>query len=85
MGFRNNFGLEHNGVSQLAIDAPVGSSINKGYPQITKDNIEEILGITLTDEEKEKMGKSWSTDTSNIIVEKCMEKVLLLMEMQKPE
>ena len=74
MGFRNNFGLEHNGISQLAVDGPIGSSINKGYPQITKDNIEEILGITLTDEEKEKMGKSWSTDTSNIIVEKCMEK-----------
>lgn len=76
MGFRNNFGLEHNGVSQLASDgfAPKGSAIDGGYPQITKANIEEVLGITLTEEEKAKMGGSWSTDMSNIIVEKCMEK-----------
>ena len=76
MGFRNRFGLEHDGVSQLAGkgSAPKDSSIKEGYPEITKDNIEEVLGITLTDEEKAKIGKNWKVDTSNIIVEKCMQK-----------
>ena len=76
MGFRNRFGLEHNGVNQLAGDgsAPVGGAQSGGYPEIKKDNIEKILGITLTDEEREKMGATWATDASNIIAEKCMEK-----------
>ena len=76
MGFRNRFGLEHNGVSQLAGDgsAPVGGAQSGGYPEIKKDNIEKILGITLTDEEREKMGATWATDGSGIIAEKCMEK-----------
>jgi len=76
MGFRNRFGLEHNGVNQLAGDgsAPVGGAQSGGYPEIKKDNIEKILGITLTDEEREKMGATWATDASGIIAEKCMEK-----------
>ena len=76
MGFRNRFGLEHNGVNQLAGDgsAPVGGAQSGGYPEIKKDNIEKILGITLTDEEREKMGATWATDGSGIIAEKCMEK-----------
>ena len=76
MGFRNRFGLEHNGVNQLAGDgsAPVGGAQSGGYPEIKKDNIEKILGITLTDEEREKIGATWATDASNIIAEKCMEK-----------
>ena len=76
MGFRNRFGLEHNGVNQLAADgsAPVGGVQSGGYPEIKKDNIEKILGITLTDEEREKMGATWATDASNIIAEKCIEK-----------
>ena len=76
MGFRNRFGLEHNGVSQLAGSgsAPTGGVQGGGYPEITKKNIEEVLGITLTDEEREKMGATWATDGSGIIAEKCMEK-----------
>ena len=76
MGFRNRFGLEHNGVNQLAADgsAPVDGAQSGGYPEIKKDNIEKILGITLTDEEREKMGATWATDASGIIAEKCMEK-----------
>ncbi len=76
MGFRNRFGLEHNGVNQLAGEgsAPVDSVVKGGYPQITKENIEKVLGITLTEEEKAKMGASWATDSSGIIAEKCMEK-----------
>lgn len=75
MGFRNRFGLEHEGVSQLAAkgSAPKDSKVNGGYPEITKDNIEEVLGIKLTDEEKAKIGKNWKVDTSNIIAQKCME------------
>ena len=76
MGFRNRFGLEHNGVNQLAADgsAPTGGAINGGYPEITKKNIEEVLGIKLTDEEREKIGATWATDGSGIIAEKCMQK-----------
>lgn len=76
MGFRNRFGLEHNGVNQLSAEgsAPVGSAIDGGYPEITKANIEQVLGITLTDEERSKMGATWSTDDSNIIAQKCMQK-----------
>ncbi|CZE49889.1 fumarate hydratase [Campylobacter geochelonis] len=76
MGFRNRFGLEHNGVNQLASkgSAPVDSAVDGGYPQITKANIEEVLGITLSEDEKARMGASWSTDASDIIAKKCMEK-----------
>ena len=76
MGFRNRFGLEHNGVNQLAADdsAPIEGYLKGGYPEITKANIESVLGITLTEDEKDKMGASWATDGSGIIAEKCMEK-----------
>ncbi len=75
MGFRNRFGLEHDGVDLLAGkgSAPKDSNNKNGYPEITKDNIEEVLKIKLTDEEKSKIGKNWKVDTSNIIAEKCME------------
>ncbi len=76
MGFRNRFGLEHNGVNQLAAmgSAPEQGAVNGGYPEITKKNIEEVLDIKLTDEEREKMGATWATDGSGIIAEKCMQK-----------
>ena len=73
MGFRNRFGLEHNGVSQLADPSVTvqGSTIKGGYPEITKENIEKVLGIELTAAEKEKMGANWKVDFSGIIQEKC--------------
>lgn len=73
MGFRNRFGLEHNGISQLADESVTiaGSKIKGGYPQITKNNIEKVLGITLSKEEKEKMGSSWSMDYSGTILKYC--------------
>lgn len=74
MGFRNNFGLEYEGENLLAKNAPINSPIDTGYPQITKDNIEKVLGITLSAQEKEKMGAIWSYDDSNIIATKCIEK-----------
>lgn len=73
MGFRNRFGLEHEGSSQLA-DSSVtvkGSKVAGGYPEITKENIEKVLGITLTEEEKAKMGANWKVDHSGLIQEKC--------------
>ncbi len=76
MGFRNRFGLEHDGVSQLAGEgsAPKDSANPDGYPEITKDNIEKVLGIKLSADEKKRIGKNWKVDTSNIIAEKCMER-----------
>ena len=75
MGFRNRFGVEKDGVDLLAGkgSAPKNSSNKDGYPEITKDNIEAVLGITLTEDEKAKIGKNWKVDKSNIISEKCME------------
>lgn len=73
MGFRNNFGLEYEGESLLAKNAPLHSLISTGYPQITKANIEELLNIRLTAREKELMGASWAMDESNIIATKCIE------------
>lgn len=75
MGFRNRFGLEHDGQDLLAGagSAPIGSNNKDGYPEINKDNIEEVLKIKLTDDEKSRIGKNWKVDTSNIIAEKCME------------
>lgn len=75
MGFRNRFGLEHNGQDLLSAkgSAPKGSKVKGGYPEITKENIEKVLNITLTAEEKAAMGANWKVDTSNIIAQKCME------------
>jgi len=75
MGFRNRFGMERDGEDLLAGkgSAPVGSNNKDGYPEITKDNIETVLGITLTEDEKSKIGKNWKVDTSDIIAQKCME------------
>lgn len=75
MGFRNRFGLEHEGVNQLADDSVTvkDSKVKGGYPEITKDNIEQVLGIQLTADEKAKIGANWKVDISGIIQEKCRE------------
>lgn len=74
MGFRNRFGLVHDGHDLLAArgSAPKNSANPNGYPEITAKNIEKVLGITLSAEEKKKIGANWKVDTSNIIAEKCM-------------
>lgn len=76
MGFRNRFGLEHDGHDLLAGagSAPKNSAKKDGYPEITAENIEEVLGIKLTADEKKRIGKNWKVDTSNIIAEKCMQR-----------
>ncbi len=75
MGFRNRFGLEHEGNDLLASDDVTikGSKIKGGYPEITKENIEKVLGITLTEDEKNKIGSNWKMDFSGIIQAKCRE------------
>ncbi len=75
MGFRNRFGLEHDGHDLLAGNgsAPKDSNNKDGYPEINSKNIEKVLGIKLSESEKNKIGKNWKVDTSNIIAEKCME------------
>ncbi len=75
MGFRNRFGLEHDGVNLLAgeTSAPVDSKVPGGYPEINAKNIESVLGITLTEDEKKRIGKNWKVDISGIIAQKCME------------
>ena len=75
MGFRNRFGLEHDGQNLLAgkNSAPKESSNKDGYPEITAKNIESVLGIKLNEDEKNRIGKNWKVDTSNIIAQKCME------------
>ena len=73
MGFRNRFGLVHDGVSQLAGVGIKDAKVKGGYPEITAKNIEKVLGIKLTESEKKKIGKNWKVDTSGIIAAKCME------------
>ncbi len=74
MGFRNRFGLVHDGVNQLAgpLATLKDAKVQGGYPEITKDNIEKVLGIKLTDFEKKVMGKNWKVDISGLIAKICM-------------
>jgi len=73
--FRNRFGLERNGVSQLAADgvANPGSKVNGGYEEF-KDTSFEKFGIELTEKEKEAIkGRNWKTDLTGIIARKAVE------------
>ena len=75
MGFRVRWGTEKDGVNLLSGEgsAPVGSSIRRGYDEITAANIES-MGIRLTAAEKEKVkGKNWKTDMSGILTAKALE------------
>lgn len=47
------------------------SSIKSGYSEITRENIEQVLEITLTEQEKELIGANYKVDISGIIQEKC--------------
>lgn len=74
MGFRVNWGTEApDKTSMLSLRGLPDSHI-KGHPAITADNIESVLGIKLTDKEKEIVkGTTFATDNSNILVEKSLE------------
>ncbi|MFX4243470.1 formate dehydrogenase, partial [Aliarcobacter butzleri] len=73
---RTRFGTQRNGVSLLANDGiyPKGSKVKGGYDEITDKNIEELAGITLTDEEKKLVkGTNWKTDISGILTKYALE------------
>jgi formate dehydrogenase major subunit len=73
MGFRVNWGLEKDGVSLLAGNATLNSSIAKGHGAVAADNA-EALGIKLTEEEKATVaGRNFATDLSGILVKKAIE------------
>ncbi len=75
MGFRNRFGLEHDGVDLLAgPEATIkDAKIVGGYPELHKNNIEKVLGIKLTPAQKAAMGKNWKVDISDQIAELALE------------
>jgi len=75
MGFRNNFGLEKDGVNLLAekSSAPKGSSIETGYEEVTKANIEKLLGRPLTEEEKVACGANWKVCSTGKLIELALE------------
>ena len=76
MGFRTRFGVERNGESLLAANgsAPVGSRIKGGYDEITAKNIEELAGITLSEDEKKLLeGKNWKNDDSGLLNKYALE------------
>lgn len=74
MGFRVNWGTEApDKKSMLSLRGLPDSKI-KGHPAITADNIESVLGIKLSEREKEIVkGTTFATDNSNILVEKALE------------
>lgn len=69
MGFRARFGAEYKGENLLAgpFATVKGAKVKGGYPELTKDNIEKVLGIKLTPHEKAIMGKNWKVDLSGLI------------------
>ncbi len=71
MGFRNRFGLVHDGVNQLAGSGATikNAKVEGGYPELHKDNIEKVLGIKLTPAQKAAMGKNWKVDISDQMAE----------------
>jgi formate dehydrogenase major subunit len=75
MGFRARFGTEYKGESLLAGPKATikGAKIKGGYPELTKDNIEKVLGIKLSPEEKAIMGKNWKVDLSGLIAKYALE------------
>lgn len=74
MGFRVNWGVKApDGTNMLSPKKLPGAKI-AGHPAINADNIEKVLNITLTPKEKEAVkGTSFSTGTTNILVEKSLQ------------
>ena len=76
MGFRNRFGLEHNGVSQLADKSvTVAGSKVEGWVihNSPKRTSKKCLALRLAREEKAQMGGSWAMDFSGLIQQKARE------------
>jgi len=75
MGFRARFGVEYKGENLLAGPRATikGAKVKGGYPELTKDNIEEVLGIKLSAKEKAIMGKNWKVDLSGLIAKYALQ------------
>lgn len=74
MGFRVNWGTEAPDGTNMLSSRGLPNSKIKGHPAITADNIESVLKIKLTKEEKELVkGTTFATDNTNILVEKALE------------
>ena len=74
MGFRVNWGLNAPDGTNMLSQRGLPNSKIKGHGPISADNIEEVLGIKLSKEEKEIVkGTTFATDSSNILVEKALE------------
>lgn len=76
MGFRARWTpTAPNGESLLSEVALEGAKDGvAGHDHITAANVEAITGIKLTDKEKKIVkGKTWTTDSSNILVEKALQ------------
>ena len=69
MGFRARFGTEYEDENLLAgpLATIKGAKVKGGYPELTKDNIEKVLGIKIPEKEKAIMGKNWKVDLSGLI------------------
>ena len=74
MGFRVNWGLNAPDGTNMLSQRGLPNSKIKGHGPISADNIEDVLGIKLSKEEKEIVkGTTFATDSSNILVEKALE------------
>lgn len=74
MGFRVNWGLNAPDGTNMLSNRGLPNSKIKGHPAISAENIEDVLGIKLTKEEKEIVkGTTFATDNSNILVSKALE------------
>lgn len=73
MGFRVNWGVSAPDGSSMLSSVGLPNSKIKGHPAITAENIESVLGIKLTQKEKEAVkGTTFATDSTNILVEKAL-------------
>jgi formate dehydrogenase major subunit len=70
LSFRLNWGKEHEGVTLLAGNAPVGSKLTSGYAPLSPELLES-LGVKFTAEEMQEVkGRTFATDLSGILIKK---------------
>lgn len=74
MGFRVNWGTEAPDGTSLLSERTLPNAQVGGHPAITAANIESVLGVTLSDEERAAVeGTTFATGTTNILVDKALE------------
>ncbi|PAF46447.1 formate dehydrogenase [Helicobacter sp. 12S02634-8] len=74
MGFRVNWGVRAPDGTDMLSPKKLPNAKIAGHPAITAENIEKVLNIKLTPAEKQAVkGTSFSTGTTNILVEKALQ------------